>query len=104
MFKIYPDEYVKKQIIIENEDLDLKREIIFTLSEKHLNIDYVSLHIKILKTDINKVKITKYNNENLILNIKWKMDLGYIYFSKNINYKNIYDFFEEFGIQKSEII
>jgi len=70
MFKIYPDEYVKKQIIIENEDLDLKREIIFTLSEKHLNIDYVSLHIKILKTDINKVKITKYNNENLILNIK----------------------------------
>jgi len=103
MIKTYPENIVQKQLIVTSTDFNLESEIIFTIINKCIIIDYLGMHIKIAKNEIRKVEIKKNDTNYLtkiFFSINQKIQMEYIFFSSKNKIKDIYDFFEDFNLIK----
>jgi len=101
MIKIYPDNYVKKQLILNSSNINT--EIVFTLLEKNLEIVYGEMHTKISKKSVNKVIINEFKENNCIkifLILEKNINMEYICFFSEFKTEELKDFFSEFKINE----
>jgi len=97
MFKIYPDKCVQNQIILKSSTLQNK--VIFTIVESSLEIVQWEMHMKIPKIAIKNIyvdDIPKNNVKKIFLKLENSINMEYILFSNDLEYKKIKDFFKEF--------